>query len=160
MMLRPPILIDIRKDYFTANPLGTPPLNSKELLNGKRVFYKTPRIVIDEFENNVSDFKNVLQKFQPQNIGSIVKPVVILNIPYEVTPVEINSLKELSVMAGAREVIILNETEMPTNLRPNHKIPGKVIYGDDRFTSDDGFLLFILGLLAFGSWVLYMTLNN
>lgn len=159
-MLRPPILIDIRKDHFTVNPLGTPPQNSKELLKGKRVFYKTPRIVIDEFENNVSDIKHILQKFQPQNIGSIVKPVVILNIPYDVTPVEINSLKELSVMAGAREVIILNETEMPLNLKPNHKIPGKVIYGDDRFTSDDGFLLFILGLIIFGSWVLYMSATN
>lgn len=159
-MLRPPILIDIRKDHFTANPLGTPPLNSRELLNGKRVFYKTPRIVIDEFESNVSDLKNILQKFQPTNIGSIVKPVVILNIPYEVTQIEINSLKELSELAGAREVIILNESEMPQNLRPNQKIPGKIIYGDDRFTSDDGFLLFILGLIVFGTWVLYMTIKN
>lgn len=176
MIIRPPILIDIKKNSITARALNQP--NSyvgdiyiwtkhepgkKEIVTavGKsyekndssqhKIFYNNEHIVIDDFEKAAAVFKWLILSIPTKGFGALLKPIVILNVPYDLTQVEITALKESVTMAGAREIYILNEYEMPADrlFEANMKLPGKVVYGDDRYKSDEVILVILCCFFAF-----------
>ncbi|HXH73425.1 MAG TPA: hypothetical protein VNJ08_00565 [Bacteriovoracaceae bacterium] len=151
MILRPPILIDIRKDRVLARTLGTNSTYDSHLQDEKtKAFYNSPQIIVEDVNISAAYLRSLISFFRPKDIGVLVKPIIIMNVPYEITQVETNSLKEAATLAGVRELIVLNESEMPSDslFKPNHKIPGKVILGDDRFSSDEIIIFLFLLVLA------------
>lgn len=63
--------------------------------------------VISDFEITELMIKHFINKIH--NRKSFIKPRVIICVPYGVTPVERNAVKESAMNAGAREVILIEE---------------------------------------------------
>lgn len=175
-MLRAPILIEIRKDGIKAKELnghvlheGEFRVNPSKVLtfktkiqnnsnsplseNGFKAFYEKDHLLIEDVFLTATALKWL---FRPLSANQIFKPVVIVNIPYEMSKIEVNAFKEAAELASARELIILNEPHLPVEqtIRPNFKIPGRIVYGEDRFGSDEKILAILFIAILMIVWML------
>ena len=119
-----------------------------------KIFYNSSNLLIDNSEKAQAAIKWLFLKSQKKNKANLFKPIVIANVPYQLTQIEIKSLNDILEAGGARQVIIMNQDGLPDEklLKPNHKIPGNIISGDDRYKSDEFALLFIVGIVIFFGW--------
>lgn len=159
MLLREPILINITKDSLYLKERGKEVFHRSDLYytssdkQKRKIFYNDPNHLMDDFDFALKTLKGILAKNEVKGFGSLIKPTMIINVVVTPNQVEINALKELAESAGVKELIILNDSQLPDEhlLIPNHKIPGRIIYGEDRYTSDDrhlfGLALFFLAFI-------------
>lgn len=184
MQIRLPLLIDIRKDQVTAKEQNASAYYSGDLTlwtskdaknlevvkaignegiqegQKHKIFYNNPSMLIDDPEKANTAMRWLLLKSRPKNQPSLFKPIVIVNVPYPLTPVEIKSLNDVLISSGAREVIMMNQENLPLDqlLKPNFKIPGNIVSGEDRYTTDDSIILVFAAIISLLAFFVYKNL--
>lgn len=111
IVVNEPSVVAVQEDRFGKRKVLAVGQEAKQMLGKTPPNIKAIRPiqggVISDFEITEIMIKHFINKIH--NRKSFIKPRVIICVPFGVTPVERNAVKDSAINAGAREVILIEE---------------------------------------------------
>lgn len=111
IVVNEPAVVAVQEDRFGKRKILAVGQEAKQMLGKTPPNIKAVRPiqggVISDFEITEIMIKHFINKIH--NRKSFIKPRVIICVPFGVTPVERNAVRDSAINAGAREVILIEE---------------------------------------------------
>jgi MreB/Mbl protein len=125
----------------------------------QKVFYNKENLVIDDFEIAQTALSHIFSTRLIGDTAALVKPIVIINVPEDASPVELRVLRDTATAIGGRACFVISEASRPMD----HQFENldqqnfNFLYQPKEYTSNKK-LAFIL-LLSFALVVLALGLQ-